>query len=191
VVERTGYRAEILGGDGTTAPWDGSVAIDRTGAPAGRPTATGAPEEEGGGSFDYDLLVVGTGGAGTAAAIRGSELGARVAIMEGADVVGGTCVNIGCIPSKNLIEAAHHYHTARTAFPGIQPCEPQIAWKEVLRQKQEIMETLRQEKYLDVLACGQLSVRFTKLPDDLLGCVSLPLHLESPFCPSPGRFRLP
>jgi mercuric reductase len=67
-------------------------------------------------------------------------------------VVGGTCLNIGCIPSKNLIEAAHHYHTARTAFPGIVPCDPQLAWKEVLRQKQEVVEMLRQEEYLDVLA---------------------------------------
>ncbi|HEX6940495.1 MAG TPA: FAD-dependent oxidoreductase, partial [Longimicrobiales bacterium] len=50
-------------------------------------------------SPNYDLLIIGTGGAGTAAAIRGAELGARVAIAEGA-VVGGTCVNVGCIPSK-------------------------------------------------------------------------------------------
>jgi mercuric reductase len=104
------------------------------------------------GRRDYDLLVVGTGGAGTAAAIRASELGASVAIVEGAEVVGGTCVNVGCIPSKYLIEAAQHYHTARTAFPGIQPCEPELAWAEVLRQKREIVASLRQEKYLDVLA---------------------------------------
>jgi mercuric reductase len=104
------------------------------------------------GRFEYDLLIVGTGGAGTAAAIRASELGARVGIVEGAEVVGGTCVNIGCIPSKYLVEAAHHYYTARTAFPGIQPCEPGLAWAQVLRQKRVIVESLRQEKYLDVLA---------------------------------------
>ena len=149
VVERTGYRAEIVDADGT-APASGEPSTpDQVRAPVLRP-ATPSTGEQGG--FDYDLLVVGTGGAGTAAAIRGSELGAAVAIVEGADVVGGTCVNIGCIPSKNLIEAGHHYHTARTAFPGIQPCEPQLAWKEVLRQKQEIVDTLRQEKYIDVLA---------------------------------------
>lgn len=101
--------------------------------------------------FDYDLLIVGSGGAGMAAAIRASELGATAAVVEAADVVGGTCVNVGCIPSKNLIEAAHHYHSARTAFPGIAPCEPELAWREVLRQKREVVERLRQEKYLDVL----------------------------------------
>lgn len=104
------------------------------------------------GAADYDLVIVGTGGAGMAAAIRASELGARVALVEGADVVGGTCVNVGCISSKNLIEAAHHYHTARTAFPGVEPCEPELAWQEVMRQKRRIVAELRQEKYLGVLA---------------------------------------
>jgi mercuric reductase len=146
VVEQTGYRAEVVGGDS-----GGAATAERLRAPVRTPASTSEEGAEDGG-FDYDLLIIGTGGAGTAAAIRGSELGARVAIVEGADVVGGTCVNIGCIPSKNLIEAAHHYHTARTAFPGIQPCEPDLAWKQVLRQKQEVVDTLRQEKYLDVLA---------------------------------------
>ncbi|MEW5926067.1 MAG: mercury(II) reductase [Gemmatimonadota bacterium] len=137
VVEATGYRAEIAG-DGANA----RVIQER---PTGERAA-------GGGGFAYDLLVIGTGGAGTAAAIRASELGGSVAIVEGADVVGGTCVNVGCIPSKNLIEAAHHVHVARTGFPGMAACDPQVVWKEFLRQKQEIVETLRQEKYLDVLA---------------------------------------
>lgn len=137
VVEATGYRATIAG----------------RAAPASDVQSSGTAEEgDTGQAFDYDVVIVGTGGAGTAAAIRASELGANVAIVEGADVVGGTCVNVGCIPSKNLIEAAHHVHVARTGFPGIAPCDPQVVWQEVLRQKQEIVETLRQEKYLDVLA---------------------------------------
>ncbi|HET7275870.1 MAG TPA: mercury(II) reductase [Longimicrobiaceae bacterium] len=125
-------------------------------------------QNDGTGSSIYDLLIVGTGGAGTAAAIRASELGASVAIVEGAEVVGGTCVNIGCIPSKNLIEAAHHVHVAGSGFPGIQPCDPQLAWKEVLRQKQEIIESLRQEKYLDVLASYE-GVRLLRGRAKLLG----------------------
>lgn len=147
VVEETGYRAEIVG-DGAAAT---ATIRERTRPPARKrnPNRTEPGSRTG---FDYDLLIIGTGGAGTAAAIRASELGASVAIVEGADVVGGTCVNVGCIPSKNLIEAAHHVHVARTGFPGIQPCDPQIVWTEVLRQKQQIVETLRQEKYLDVLA---------------------------------------
>lgn len=146
-VARTGYRAEIVGDGSATA-----LALTEGARADSRSSAVGPAETSDAGVFDYDLLIVGTGGAGTAAAIRASELGARAAIAEGADVVGGTCVNVGCIPSKYLIEAAHHYHTARTVFPGIQPCEPQLAWAEVLRRKGEIIETLRQEKYLDVLA---------------------------------------
>ena len=147
VVQETGYRAQIVG-DGAAA----TVSVREQNAVPVRSAAPGGAEQTSEGGFDYYLLIVGTGGAGTAAAIRASELGASVAIVEGANVVGGTCVNVGCIPSKNLIEAAHHYHVARHGFPGIQPCEPQLAWGEVLRQKQEIVETLRQEKYLDVLA---------------------------------------
>ena len=147
VVEETGYRAEIVSDGGNAI----AAVRERAKAPARRASGVGTEARPQGG-FDYDLLIVGTGGAGTAAAIRASELGASVAIAEGADVVGGTCVNVGCIPSKNLIEAAHHIHVARIGFPGIQPCDPEVVWKEVLRQKQEIVETLRQGKYLDVLA---------------------------------------
>lgn len=102
-------------------------------------------------AYEFDLLVVGSGAAGMAAAIRASELGASAAVVEGGEVVGGTCVNIGCIPSKFLIEAAHHYHTARSAFPGIEAGEPRLVWSEVLARKREIMAAMRQAKYVDVL----------------------------------------
>jgi mercuric reductase len=134
-VEGAGYGAEILGE--ASAPEHPAVAT---------------PEEGGGEGDAYELLIIGTGGAGTAAAIGASELGVGAAIVEGSEVVGGTCVNVGCIPSKYLIEAAAHYHATRTAFPGIRPCEPDLAWAEVVRRKREIVEGLRQEKYLDVLA---------------------------------------
>ncbi len=103
------------------------------------------------GLVDFDLLVIGTGGAGVAAAIQGAELGAKVAIVE-SGTVGGTCVNVGCIPSKNLIEAAAQYHAARTGFPGIAPCEPSLAWREVVSQKAALVDELRRAKYVDVLA---------------------------------------
>ncbi|MGH7459197.1 MAG: FAD-dependent oxidoreductase, partial [Longimicrobiaceae bacterium] len=136
VVEEAGYRAEIIRGA-------------ESGHSKQRPAAAASTQANG---FDYDLVIIGSGGAGMAAAIRASELGRTAAVVEGAEVVGGTCVNIGCIPSKHLIEAAHHYHTASSAFPGIQPCEPRLAWADVLRQKREIVESLRLIKYLDVLA---------------------------------------
>src|SRR5690348_12411430 len=67
-----------------------------------------------------DLIVVGAGSAGFAAAIRGAELGAKV-LLVGHGTLGGTCVNIGCVPSKTLIRAAEALHGARAAsrFAGI------------------------------------------------------------------------
>lgn len=97
-----------------------------------------------------DLLVIGTGAAGMAAAIRGAELGHRVGIVEGG-TVGGTCVNVGCIPSKNLLALAGRRHAARAGFPGLEGCEPPLDWAEVRRQKQALIESLRDAKYLAVL----------------------------------------
>lgn len=145
-VERAGYRAEVAVMDGAAVHPTPASALPARAAPSRGPAAV--PGEE---RYDYDLVIVGSGGAGMAAAIRASELGRTAAVIEGGEVVGGTCVNVGCIPSKNLIEAAHHYHTARTRFPGIAPCEPDLAWQEVLRQKREVVEQLRREKYLAVL----------------------------------------
>lgn len=58
---------------------------------------------------DYDLIVIGSGGGGMAAAIKAAELGYRAALIEGG-TIGGTCVNIGCVPSKTLIRAAAAYY---------------------------------------------------------------------------------
>ncbi|MBX9857729.1 MAG: mercury(II) reductase [Gemmatimonadaceae bacterium] len=100
---------------------------------------------------DFDLLILGTGGAGVAAAIQAAGMGATVGIVE-SETLGGTCVNVGCIPSKMLMEAAAHVHAARRGFPGIAPCEPSVNWREVVRQKDALVEELREAKYADVLA---------------------------------------
>ena len=89
-----------------------------------------------------------------AAAIRGAELGRRVGIVE-AGTVGGTCVNIGCIPSKNLIAAAAHYHAARRGFPGVAAVDPTVDWRHVQSQKGALVQSLREAKYMDVLAAYQ------------------------------------
>jgi len=100
----------------------------------------------------FDLLVIGTGAAGTAAAIRAAELGRRVAIVE-QGVVGGTCVNVGCIPSKVLVRAAQVAHLARSGrFNGITASDVTVDWSALIRQKDEIVQALRAEKYLAVLA---------------------------------------
>lgn len=138
-VERAGYRARVENGG------DAATLVE---AAASRGDA--GPDRGDGGAAGFDLLVIGTGGAGMAAAIRGAELGARVAVVE-RGVIGGTCVNVGCIPSKNLIAAAERFHSAREGFPGIAPSEPHLDWKRVIGQKAELVDELRQAKYLDVL----------------------------------------
>jgi mercuric reductase len=137
---RAGYTATVAGTDGT-AP--GSVA---TAADAGR-----VADSDPAGPADFDVFIIGTGGAGVAAAIQAAGMGARVAVVEGG-TLGGTCVNVGCIPSKHLIEAAARYHAARRGFPGIAPCEPALDWPAVIRQKDTLVGDLRQAKYADVLA---------------------------------------
>jgi mercuric reductase len=178
-VERAGYHAELSSEPAPNGALTGGSADSRDAAPVAatsaaprehepgtpilarealeRPSHPVAPERGGrpngpsSGAADFDLLIIGTGGAGMAAAIQGAELGANVAIVEGG-TIGGTCVNVGCIPSKNLIEAAAHYYGARRGFPGIAPCEGALAWREVLAQKQALIEELRRTKYVDVLA---------------------------------------
>lgn len=99
----------------------------------------------------YDLAVVGGGSAGFAAAIEGAESGAKVLLVE-ASTIGGTCVNIGCVPSKTLLAAAEVRHTAtRDAFRGVRPVAGDVDFRAVIAHKDELVEELRKAKYLDVL----------------------------------------
>jgi len=100
---------------------------------------------------DFDLLIIGAGSAGFAGAIRASELGARVGLIEGG-VIGGTCVNVGCVPSKTLIRAAELQHRAQSkVFHGIFTSAKPPHWDEIRSQKDELVSLLRKVKYIDVL----------------------------------------
>ncbi len=102
--------------------------------------------------LDYDLMTIGGGSAAFAAAIKAAELGARVVIVE-KGTIGGTCVNIGCVPSKTLIKAAELcYHSAYPQFEGLTACLPPSNWQRVVQQKDELVAALRQGKYVDVAA---------------------------------------
>lgn len=103
-------------------------------------------------SKQFDLIVLGGGSAGFAAAIRGAEAGKHVALVEGG-TMGGTCVNVGCVPSKTLIAAARVRDTAaHPAFLGLGVGAGELAWTDVLGQKTALVDELRQAKYADVLA---------------------------------------
>jgi mercuric reductase len=100
---------------------------------------------------DYDLLIIGAGSAAFAAAIKASELGARVAMAE-RGTVGGTCVNIGCVPSKALLRAAEHYHRAgHSPFAGVPTFAGVVDLKALVAQTDELVTTMRQEKYEDLI----------------------------------------
>lgn len=100
-----------------------------------------------------DLVVIGAGSAGFSAAIRASELGAHVALI-GYGTIGGTCVNIGCVPSKALIRAAealHHAHAANR-FAGITGHANLENWAALQAQKNALVSDLRGAKYEALLA---------------------------------------
>jgi len=98
------------------------------------------------------IAIVGTGSGAVAAAIKAAEQGARVTIIEGADVIGGTCVNIGCVPSKIFIRGAHIAHIqAHHAFNGLPLNTPKIDRKAMMEQQQERVEELRHAKYESIL----------------------------------------
>ncbi|MGE0499619.1 MAG: mercury(II) reductase [Rhizobiaceae bacterium] len=105
------------------------------------------------GNGRYDLVVVGAGSAGFSAAITAAELGAQVALV-GHGTIGGTCVNIGCVPSKALIratEAVHHAKNAATRFDGIESSARVADWAAQIAQKDALVSGLRQTKYADLL----------------------------------------
>jgi mercuric reductase len=102
------------------------------------------------GGRQYDLLAVGSGGAAFAAAIRATNLGARVALVE-RDTIGGTCVNTGCVPSKTLLAAAEAYHTAgHHPFEGITTRQQDTDVVRLGGMKDEIVSFLRGWKYEDL-----------------------------------------
>ncbi len=99
---------------------------------------------------DYDLLVIGAGSAGFAAAIRASEAGYRVGIVEAGET-GGTCVNFGCVPSKALLRAGETaWSVEHSPFGGITASLDSVQLPQVLAQKESLVQSLRQTKYVDI-----------------------------------------
>ncbi|HBQ18805.1 MAG TPA: mercury(II) reductase [Myxococcales bacterium] len=137
-----------LGGDDLKAAVEGKGYRVRAITARASSTGEGASRE----GVDYDLAIIGSGSAGVAAAIKAAESGKRVAIIE-AGTLGGTCVNVGCVPSKTLIRAAEARHRAATTpFAGIETSAAGVNFAALIRQKDELVAELRQAKYADVLA---------------------------------------
>lgn len=105
----------------------------------------------------YDLVILGSGSTAFAAALRAQELG-KTSVMTEERTIGGTCVNRGCLPSKNLIEAAKIvFDAAHPRYPGLTPAEIRIDFGELIRQKDEVIHDYRKKKY-ESLVGGQFSI---------------------------------
>ncbi len=100
----------------------------------------------------FDLAVIGAGSAGFSAAITAAEDGAKVALI-GHGTIGGTCVNVGCVPSKAMIRVVEILHSARASdrFDGITASASVQNWAATVHQKQALVDDLRAAKYSDVL----------------------------------------
>ena len=111
------------------------------------------PENESGKNNLFDLIIIGGGSAAFSAAIKAESLGLTTLMVNGGLDFGGTCVNVGCVPSKNLIRAAETvYHTKHSNFKGIKPKGADIDFAQIIKDKKELVATLQQQKYMDVVS---------------------------------------
>ncbi|QGX38160.1 mercury(II) reductase [Permianibacter aggregans] len=138
-----GYRAAMT--DAPSTPVKGGL-LDRVrewGGDGDKAGSTGA---------DLHIAVIGSGGAAMAAALKAVERGARVTLIE-RGTIGGTCVNVGCVPSKIMIRAAHIAHLRRESpfDTGLPPAPPSVLRERLLAQQRGRVEELRHAKYEGIL----------------------------------------
>ena len=90
---------------------------------------------------DFDLIVIGAGPGGYVCAIHAAQLGLKVACVEGRETLGGTCLNVGCIPSKALLNATHQLHEVHENFEkmGLMGAHPTVDWDKMQAYKQDVV----------------------------------------------------
>jgi dihydrolipoamide dehydrogenase len=90
---------------------------------------------------NYDVVIIGSGPGGYVAAIRCAQLGMKTALIEKYNSLGGTCLNVGCIPSKALLDSSEHFHNAKHTFAthGIRINEPKVDLTQMMKRKEEVI----------------------------------------------------
>jgi mercuric reductase len=113
------------------------------------------------GNSDFGLIIIGGGSAAFAGAIKAAEFGAKVAIVE-ESIIGGTCLNRGCIPTKNLLRAGEiYYGSSKHDFAGINLKTRKLNFAALIKQKDKLVKDLRKAKYLDILKANP-NIKFIK-----------------------------
>ena len=101
---------------------------------------------------NFDVAIIGSGPGGYVAAIRSAQLGMKTALVEKYDTLGGTCLNVGCIPSKSLLDSSHHYEDAIKHFSehGIEfDGKVKVNFKQMIDRKTEVVnQTTKGINYL-------------------------------------------
>ena len=92
--------------------------------------------------MQYDIIIIGAGPGGYVCAIRCAQLGMKVAIIDKRKSLGGTCLNVGCIPSKALLDSSEHFHNAQKNFAahGIKIPAPKVDLPQMIKRKQEVVD---------------------------------------------------
>ncbi|MEY4306066.1 MAG: hypothetical protein RIT52_2241, partial [Pseudomonadota bacterium] len=90
---------------------------------------------------DFDVIILGAGPGGYVSAIRCAQLGLNTAVVEGRDTLGGTCLNVGCIPSKALLNSTHHLHEVHENFEkmGLMGANPTVDWAKMQAYKADVV----------------------------------------------------
>ncbi len=90
----------------------------------------------------YDVTIIGSGPGGYVAAIRAAQLGLKTAIIEKYNTLGGTCLNVGCIPSKAMLDSSEHFHNAKHTFKthGINIGEPTVDLEQMIKRKNDVVK---------------------------------------------------
>src|SRR5688572_29212851 len=90
----------------------------------------------------YDVVIIGSGPGGYVAAIRCAQLGMKTALVEKYNSLGGTCLNVGCIPSKALLDSSEHYHNAHSNFKehGIQLKDLKVDIAQMINRKNDVVK---------------------------------------------------
>ncbi len=98
-------------------------------------------------SQGFDLIVIGAGPGGYMAAVRGAQLGLKVACVEKEPRLGGVCLNVGCIPSKALLDSSEYFHLAKTSFAehGVKTGRVSLDLEAMMARKQKVVEDLTQQ----------------------------------------------